>query len=220
MDRLLPPKPLLLEGNLVENWKRWKKDFSFYMTATEHDDKADNVKASLLIHCIGDKAREIYDTLTFDADGDDMKLDKILEKFEAYLAPRKNVTYSRYKFFTYREEEGMSFNKYLPEMKKLGGDCELGTLQNSLLKDMLIIGLLDKRIQEDLLRDSNVTSEQVLSTCPNAELTRQQAKSMQQSSSHEYVDAVYKFSSHGFNKNYHDKTPKRDSSKYQTDFYK
>ena len=42
-------------------------------------------------------------------------------------------------------------------MKKLGGDCELGTLQNSLLKDMLIIGLLDKRIQEGLLRDSNFT---------------------------------------------------------------
>ena len=176
MDRLLPPKPLLLEGNLVENWKRWKKDFSFYMTATEYDDKADNVKASLLLHCIGDKAREIYDTLTFDADGDDMKLDKILEKFEAYLAPRKNVTYSRYKFFTYRQEEGMSFNKYLTEMKKLGGDCELGTLQNSFLKDMLIIGLLDKRIQVGLFRDSNLTLEQVISTCQNAELTRQQAR--------------------------------------------
>ena len=37
---------------------------------------------------------------------------------------------------------------------------------------------------------------------------------MQQSSSRDYVDAVHKFSSHGFNKNDHDKTPKRD----QTDF--
>ena len=83
--------------------------------ATEYDDKADNAKASLLLHCIDDKAREIYDTLTFDADDDNMKLDKILENFEAYLAPRKNVTYSRYKFFTYRQEEGISSNKYLPE---------------------------------------------------------------------------------------------------------
>ena len=41
---------------------------------------------------------------------------------------------------------------------------------------------------------------------------------MHQSSSRDYVDAVHKFSSHGFNKKYHDEPPKRDSSKYQTDF--
>ena len=147
MDRLLPPKQLLLEGNLVENWKRWKKDFNFYLAATEYDSKADKVKSSLLLHCIGDTAREIYDTLTFDDEGDNMKLDKILEKFEAYLAPRKNITYSRYKFLTYRQEEGQSFSKYLTEMKKLSSDCELAALHNDLLRDMLVIGLTDKRIQ-------------------------------------------------------------------------
>ena len=83
------------------------------MTATEYEGKADNIKASLLLHCIGDKAREIYDTLTFDVEGDNMKYDKIVEKFEAYLAPRKNITFSRYKFLTYRQEEGQSFNKYI-----------------------------------------------------------------------------------------------------------
>ena len=117
MERLLPPKQLLLEGNLVENWKRWKKEFAFYMTATEYDSKAYNVKSSLLLHCIGEKAREIYDTLTFDVADDNMKLDKILEKFEAYLAPRKNITYSRYKFLTYRQEEGQSFSKYLTAIR-------------------------------------------------------------------------------------------------------
>lgn len=165
MDRLLPPKQLLLEGNLVENWKRWKKDFTFYLTATEYDTKADNVKSSLLLHCIGDKAREVYDTLTFDEDGDNLKLEKILEKFEAYLAPRKNITYSRYKFLTYRQEEGQSFSKYLTEMKKLCSDCELAALQNDLLRDMLVIGLTDKRIQERLLRETALTLEKVITSC-------------------------------------------------------
>ena len=53
MDRLKPPKPLNLDGNLLQNWKSWK-DFNLFMTAAEYDEKPDNVKNSLLLHCIGE----------------------------------------------------------------------------------------------------------------------------------------------------------------------
>ena len=52
---------------------------------------------------------------------------------------------------TYRQEEGPNFDKYLTEMRKLSNDCELDGLKDSLLADMMIIGLRDKRIQESLL---------------------------------------------------------------------
>ena len=42
----------------------------------------------------------------FDNEEDTLVYDKIIEKFEAYFAPRKNVTYSRFKFLTYQQEEG------------------------------------------------------------------------------------------------------------------
>ena len=91
MDGLPPPKALVLalEGNFVENWRKWKLDFAFYMTAAEFADKADNVKSSLLLHCMGDKAREVYHTLTFVA-GEEMIYNKVVEKFDEYFIPRKN----------------------------------------------------------------------------------------------------------------------------------
>ena len=52
MGRLKPPKPLNLDGNLLQNQKSWKQDFILFMTATEHDHKPDNMKSSLLLHCI------------------------------------------------------------------------------------------------------------------------------------------------------------------------
>ena len=55
MDRLTPPKSLIVEGNLVEKWKRWKQDFTLYLTATEYTKKPNQVKFSLLLHCIGEK---------------------------------------------------------------------------------------------------------------------------------------------------------------------
>ena len=66
MEGFNPPDTLSFESdNLSANWKRWKQDFNFYLAATEKDSKGDKVKSSILLHCIGHKGREIYDTFSF-----------------------------------------------------------------------------------------------------------------------------------------------------------
>ena len=153
MDKLLTvPSELSFKGNLQENWRRWKKNFGYYLSATVIDKKDDGVKSNLFLHCIGEEGRQVYDTLNFDADGDELIYDKILEKFELHANPRKNTTFCRYKFFTNRQSEDQTFDKYLTEMKKLCNDCELAVLKDSLLKDMLIIGLHNRKLQERLMK--------------------------------------------------------------------
>ena len=44
----------------------------------------------------------------------------------------------------------------MPKLRKLSSDCELEGLRESLLRDMLINGLNDKKLQERLLRESNL----------------------------------------------------------------
>ena len=149
MDRLQPPKPLIMEGNLLQNWKLWKQEFNLFMVATECTEKSDQVKTSFLLHCIGE--------------------------FEAYFGPRKNVTFSRFKFFTYRHELGQSFDDYHNQMRKLSTDCELLELRESLLKDVLIIGLSHKNLQEHLLRENNVSLDRTLEISRTVEITRSQA---------------------------------------------
>ena len=61
------------------------------MTATEYNGKSDKVKTRLLLHCIGNKAREVYSTFAFLSTEDSMKYNKVLEHFEAYFGPRKNI---------------------------------------------------------------------------------------------------------------------------------
>ena len=146
MDTLKPPNSLSLEVNLRQSWKTWKQSFTLFMTTTEHDGKSDEVKTSLLLHCIGEKTREVYNTFAFSSIEDSMKYNKVLENFEAYFEPRKNITYSRLKFSTYRQEPGQTFDGYLTEMRKLSSDCNLLELRESLLRDMLIIGLNDKSL--------------------------------------------------------------------------
>ena len=84
MDRLQPPSALCLTGNLSENWRRFKQQSEIYMTATGIAEKENSIESSTFLHVIGPESLEIYNTFTWATDGDNMKLDNIMEKFKAY----------------------------------------------------------------------------------------------------------------------------------------
>ena len=123
MESLKPPKPLSLHENVQEQWKKWKQNFEFYLIATEYKMKSEEVRAGLFLHSAGEAARDVYNSLTFDQEGDSLKYSKILEKFEAYVNPRKNITFCRYKFFTHTQADSQSFDSYLTEMRNLCNAC-------------------------------------------------------------------------------------------------
>ena len=92
----------------------------------------------------------------FESDADKIKLDKIIEKFDDYCTPRKNLTFLRYNFLTYRQKHGESFDEFTTTLRKLAQDCEIGTLKDSMLKDMITIGTNDVALQELLLREPDI----------------------------------------------------------------
>ena len=46
------------------------------MTAAEYSGKNDKVKINLLLHCIGEKAKEVYNTFVFSSTKDSIKYNK------------------------------------------------------------------------------------------------------------------------------------------------
>ena len=87
--KFLPPEELPFSGNLGGNWLRWKKEFRFYLTATEANSKPDAVKTSRLLTTLGEKGREMYYTFTLMDDTEAMEYDTVLQKVDAYFAPRQ-----------------------------------------------------------------------------------------------------------------------------------
>ena len=74
-------------------------------------------------------------------EGDDKEIDKVLEKFEEYCEPKKNVSYERYVFFSRAQESNENIDQYVTTLKKLCETCEFGTLKNSLIKDRIVLGM-------------------------------------------------------------------------------
>ena len=58
MEQFKLPSPLVLTGNLGENWRRWEQRFQIYMTASGAEEKDEKVQVAILQHAIGEEALE------------------------------------------------------------------------------------------------------------------------------------------------------------------
>ena len=131
---------------------------------------------------IGPKAREIYYTFTFEEEDDAMKFDNVIERFGQYFTPKKNVTYIRYKFFSCNQSEGQNIDAYVTELRKRAEHCKFAELKNSLIRDKIVIGIRDKKTQERLLRESELSLGKALQICGAAEEIKIQTDEMAGSS--------------------------------------
>ena len=114
MEGFNPPDTLsFVSDNLSANWTRWKQDLNFYLAATEKDSKGDKVKSSILLHCIGHKGREIYNTFIFEPKEHSMIFTKIIEKFDEYCIPHKNITFMRHLLID-KQKDSRLMNLLLP----------------------------------------------------------------------------------------------------------
>jgi len=145
-----PPSDLCINENASENWAIFKQKFNIYLKASENEKKSDEIKVAMLLNCIGDEALHLFNTFEL-TEGNKKVYDRVIEAFETYCNPRKNVVYNRYKYFMRNQNEGESFNNYYIELKKLARHCEFGEQLNSLLRDKIITGILDIGLQERLL---------------------------------------------------------------------
>ncbi|XP_055923520.1 uncharacterized protein K02A2.6-like [Eupeodes corollae] len=174
------PKPehLNLDGNLKENWKRFKSHFEIYSTATKTDGEDEKIQVARFLSCAGTEAIELFHTFELSSD-EQKKIEKVKAKFEEYCNPRTNVVYERYRFYMRNQKEGEPFDHFLKEISTLVESCSFGDEKKSMLRDRIVIGIADHSIQAQLLKTSELTLEKAVDTCRVAEMTGVQSKIMQ-----------------------------------------
>ncbi|XP_063619124.1 uncharacterized protein LOC134791960 [Cydia splendana] len=176
---LKPPSPFCFEndiasvttGNLSRQWSKWRKAFETYSKACEIGKKTEDVQLSILLHVIGEQCREVYDqfTETF------ATTKALLDRFDKYFLPTKNLTMERHKFFMRNQLEGETTEQYTFELKRLAKTCEFGDLNDDLIKDRLICGLTEDALRERLLRECDLTLTKAMDISRIAEMSRAQA---------------------------------------------
>ena len=127
---------LSLQGNVAENWRKWKQRFEWLRAGSVR-----KMRKYKILHVAGPDALEIYNTFSWENGGDEMKMTKIIEKFQAYCEPRKNITWERHVFNTCNQEVGETIDQYMTKLKTKARSCEFGALKDSLIRDRIVCGI-------------------------------------------------------------------------------
>ena len=171
MDGMKPPEPLSVHGNVSENWRRWRQRFELYLTASGLDRKDKKVQRCTLLHIIGEDALEIFNTFQFAADEPD-ELSSLLQKFASHFEPQTNVTYERHVFNTRVQMAGETIDQFVTDLKTKAKSCAFESLNDSLIKDRIVVGIQDDGTRARLLRERDLTLEKAVDICRAAETSK------------------------------------------------
>ena len=183
-----PPGELnIIDGNISENFKKWKRQIEVYLAASGATDKDKEVQVAIILHCAGPKVIEVFDQFTYNGTGesenDAKDPQKVLKKIEAYCNPRKNEVLESHRFWSVQFDESQGFEPFLTEIRAKSESCNYNNEKNRMIRDKIVFTMTGK-LQELLLREDALDLEKAIKTCRGFEAANRHAKEMREKKEH------------------------------------
>ncbi len=176
INSIRQPNELNLSGNVHANWKSFKQSFELYLLATGLERDNDRRKIALLLTVAGRSAIDVFNTFQFSEEEQD-KYNIVMAKFEDYCTPKKNETYERYVFRNRMQKEGETIEQYVTDLRLKSQSCNFESLSDSMIRDQIVIVILDKKIRRQLLGEAELTLDKAIRICQASERANVQLKS-------------------------------------------
>ena len=172
------PHKLELKGNLAENWKKFKQVWNNYEIASHLKNEADELRTATLLTCIGADALDVYNGLEFANDAEKTSIKIVLEKLEIFCIGKTNIIFERYKFNKREQLESESIESFVAGLRTLAKTCTFGTLEESLIRDRIVVGVRANHIRKRLLQESGLSLQKCIDICSAYECTAKHMKVM------------------------------------------
>jgi transposase InsO family protein len=176
-----PPEQMVFNENRAAQWMKFKQAFQCFIKATAIHKEDEDVQVACLLNLVGEDGRDIYSTFKWNTGEDREKMKDVLAKFDAYCSPLKNIVYERYRFFSRNQKDGESIDDYMTELRLIIKTCDFAScvdIEDSLLRDKLVMGCSDSSLKERLLRENNISLGKALDVAHAAEATKRQIVEM------------------------------------------
>lgn len=171
-DHLTKVAKLSFEGNVSENWKRFKRNFGIFLIAGELQAKTDNIKIHLLLNAIGEEAVKIFDSFPL-TQAQRGVYDDVIKAFDDFCLPKKNPVYERWLLDERKQREGEPFDAFLADIRRLISTCDY-IQPDEILRDRIVFSVYDKKLMRKLLETPNLTYDIAVEKCRAYEATAKQ----------------------------------------------
>ena len=189
----------------ADAWPKWLRRFDRYRVVSGLNSKPQTEQVSTLLYAMGDSADDILQTLRLDEGTVSYK--EIKKSLNDYFAEQRNIIVERARFNKRSQKPGESVNAFIQDLYRLADNCDYGMLKDDLIRDQIVVGVLDDTLSDRLQSKGTLTlaqavqmSRQAESRAQNRDLVRGDSKPAQV----EFVDP---------GKPGNKKTPNKESSK-------
>ena len=164
-----------------ETWSSYTERLEYYFIANDVQDPAKK-KAILLTVC-GPSTFQLLKNLLQPNTPESKSYTDLVDLLKNHFNPTPSVIMQRFKFNTRTRKDTESVVTYVAELKRLDEHCEFGDKLNETVRDRLVCGVNDIRIQNRLLQESKLTYDKAFELAQSVEVAAKNAADLLKGSS-------------------------------------
>ena len=170
----IPPFSVTETSSLAQRWDKWTKSLDYYIRASGISHQKQ--KRAIVLHLAGTEVQEIFEILP--ETGDDYK--SVLEKLTEYFSQCKNIAFKRHVFRQAAQSAAETMDSYVTHLRTLAKTCQFGTGFDEMIRDQIIEKCALHALRRHLLRERELTLDNLLPIARSFELTDRQALEIEQ----------------------------------------
>ena len=121
-----------------------------------------NKKRSIFLVSVGAKTYKLIRSLVTPGDPKDLTYDELANLVQEHYQPKPSVIVQRFRFDTRVQQPGETISVFLAELRRLSEHCEFDSTLDQMLRDRLVCGTSDDKIQRRLLAEPKLTLKRAL----------------------------------------------------------
>ena len=128
----------------------------------------DNKAVSLTYLSLGMEGRRIFGSQEQNIQIDRVTTKDLWESLDRVFTKQRNITFDRYNFLT-RKLKGKTVEKFYGCLLELSLNCDLGSHEESIIRDVFMANMQDGEIQREFLKETR-TAKKALKVAMNIEM--------------------------------------------------
>lgn len=178
----LIPAPERFTLRKTQEWTAWIAHYERYRFAINITVQSEKAQINNLLLFFGTEVNSIFAAIK-KKESDFEKYDDLKAAITEFFENKINLIYERAKFNLRNQQEGESAREYVTCLTDMVQKLKYGSLADELLRDRIVVGILDKRLSESLQMDDNLNLEKAINKVLQAETVKAQARELRGSNS-------------------------------------
>ena len=164
-----------------DDWQLYVERLDFYFVANKITDGEQ--KWAILLSACGGRVYAVLRDLCQPGKPGDFSLTVLLKILSDHFTPKPSVIVERFKFHSKVRQQGQSVATFVAELRRLTEHCGFGSALDDMLRDRLVCGINDDRIQRRLLSepDDKLTLARAVELATSMETAAKDVAELQQS---------------------------------------